>query len=865
MRRIVLLLCLLLSVSLIVFGCGKSYSPSSATVTPSSVTFTGTVAASAADLAQIGVSALAVESQEQKAKRVSLLKSMGFDEESINALRLVPLAAADTTVTLYKVNSDGSKTAVTTGTYNSTTATYTVTDSAYSASNTYITSMTKANSTTGKEMVIEAVNNQAPSGASSATVSGLNCSPQTSLLVSLIIEKVVKELGVTSLDPVTINMIQSAVVARFNSLVNNEGLQISTVKTTAQTDNTALKNTAIQAFSDEVVKKVVQAIRFKAGLAKGATDAATAKKIIKEIFTYITGRPTGIPQTIVDSFATSYINGVTKKLSQVVPAANGALVPASTSTFTEDNLAAAIKALIDATYQSATSAGVGSKDSQFEVKSQNPLVQGVLPAATFYGKDIAWLKAHDWTVPEMLILMPAVESVANGTQINYPKFMVDLGLMTLTSTDYTIMHSEVRIESWEDWQHFTFDPLDPTARPTVNSVLTSFLNVENLANPNATGTITATLTYVKNSDGTSATASYEAQTQGFVSKSVKTAHLQPKAPTGPPPGSKMFQIAPWGDPSTAPAPITDFKLGSTATIKMYKDGTLLESKDVVLTSVDLSKSKIVWIVPAPDKFNQNDTGLTVLSATEKPTLSWTFSSSDNNTISFGSGSDALTPAYAVEVRATDAQGRADFSSSAVYSSWHKQDFPKGVQNETTVLRLPAALPAGTYSIMGAVVGLDAGGWPVTSGPWRSSIFVVGSATAIASKSAIAISGTVTPLTSPQGTIKVGIFKMGSTFGQSIATPVFGPGTLNGSNAYSITVDFTTLNTSGSGGYETIAWDDANADGNLDPGERPSFPSKHMGFFGGTLDCKDQNFSYVGIVSPTENNTGYDIDMTKYQY
>ncbi|NQU18176.1 MAG: hypothetical protein HQ564_08960 [Candidatus Saganbacteria bacterium] len=861
---------LLLAIAAFLYACGKAQPTSTTTTTTvTSVTFTGTVAASSSDLSQLGVSSLAMETQSQKSKRVSTLKSMGFDEKSINAMNLTPLAAGDVTATLYKLNADGSKTSVATGTFDSSDSTYTVTDPAYSTDNTYLLSVSKANTTSGKVMEIETLVDQSASSASGssaqgagtmatdASITGQNSTPQTSLITKMVIELVIKELGVTKLDPETIRQIKTIVIAAINTMITDEGLTFTTVISSSQTDNTAMKNAALKAFSNDIVKNALRAIKFRAGILKGATDIDMAKKIMKEIFTFITGSPTGVPSSIVNSFATAYYNGVTKTVTDIVPAANGALTPTATSVFTEDNLAEGVKTLIDATYSSATVSGIGAKQER-DIKAQNPLVQAILPASTFYGKSTTWLKAHSWTVPELLILMPVIETIAaqaGSYQINHPKMMVDMGLMTGIEDKFQIMHSELRVESKEDWENFRFDPNDPTAKPTVSSILTSFLSVENMVNQSATGTITATLTYQK-ANGTETTANYN-EMSGFGPKSIRSMRIKPKG--GGAGSGKAFQIAPWGDPSTAQT-ITDFKRGTNATITVYKDGTALETKTVAISSVNLEKAQIEWKTPAGNKFNPDDTGLTIILASVKPDFSWTFGSTDNSTIDF----DTLTPAYAIEIRQTDQFGRADWSSNAIYSTWNLQDFLKGKQGETTSLRLPQTLTAGTYMIAGAVVALDANGWPIIQGPWSSTIFKVGDSTAIQAKDDVILSGTVTPLTSPQGTIKVGVFRMNqdTNFQSAAKAPVFGPTALT-NNTYSITIDYATLASTGGGGYDPIAWDDANGDGKLDPTEGPSFPILHPVYNWGKLEQLDENFNPVGEITATTLNTGYDIDMTKY--
>ncbi|MFA4967422.1 MAG: hypothetical protein WC624_04310, partial [Candidatus Margulisiibacteriota bacterium] len=643
------------------------------------------------------------------------------------------------------------------------------------------------------------------------------------------------------LDPDTIALIESLIISSINNLVTTEGLSITTVKSTTAAENTSLKSAAIQSYSNEIIQKAIQAIKFKAGIAKGATDLPTAKKIIKEIFTYVTGSPTGIPENIVNSFAQAYFDGATKTVAELAAASNDSCSVAGL--FTASTVSSALQTKISDTYSSSTS-----------IKSQNPIVQAVFPPSEWSGKTIDG--STTLTVPQILIMVELGNQIAaaGGGIFNPPQAVMKMGLMTGVLDKYQIMHSELRIESFEDWQNFHPTPeAGPDQRPIVSAVLTSYVDAGNLVNPNETGTITAKLFYQK-ADGTETSADYLLMSN-FGPKSVKSLYVHKKDMGGPPPGFKMFQIAPWGDPGSNPPKITDFKRGTDATIKLYKNGDLIDSAIVPIASVDLTNAAIEFKTPYPNIFNENDPLISLFQTGTKPVLGWSFGTG-SGTINFG----VLTSAYAVEIRPCNSQGFADFSQPAIYSSWNKQDFVKGSQGESISFNVPQALTAGTYAVMGAVVGINQNGWPVVSGPWRSTIFKVGSAAQVIAKT-VTISGEVTPPASPTSgkTIIVGLFKMGfnTDFLNSSVTPT--QTTTPVGNVFSMTISYSDLATAGYGGYDTIAWED-DGNGKLDgPAERPFFPIKHMEYHGGVMNVMDQNFNPIGPVD--QNKSGYNIDMS----
>ncbi|MBU0501651.1 MAG: hypothetical protein KJ811_00195, partial [Candidatus Margulisbacteria bacterium] len=479
MKNWLIFLCLLLSVG-VIFGCGSTSGGGDTTTTtttlPSSITITGTAAASAADLAKLGSTALAVETFAQKEVRIQSLVGMGFDEQSVRALDLAPLAAGDATIQLYSVSSAGAYTLVATGTFTSATGAYTLDYNAFDGNTIYILRITKTSATAGRDLVLEFIVDINPTADGS--IPGLNLTPQTTLLSRIIIAKVVEELGAGMLDRETMALIQSIVVAQINTLIDTEGLRLSTVRETGATTFTVLDNAISQSFANDTIKKAIRAVRFKAGLARGATDLAAAKKIMKEIFTYITGSPTGIPGDILDSFAQAYFDGTTKKISNMTPAANQSAIKAGvpiTSLFTDDIIAGQIKDLVDATYWAATSS-LRASAPEHEILVMNPIIQAAFPASTYYGMSTTALKNVNFTVPQIILLMSVGENVcrAAGAQFNPPKFCGQLGLFTGFEDKFSIMHAEIRVEPWEDWAGF-----NPTreARPIVTSVLTSFVDV----------------------------------------------------------------------------------------------------------------------------------------------------------------------------------------------------------------------------------------------------------------------------------------------------------------------------------------------------------------------------------------------------
>jgi len=864
-KKVLLIGFLFLFVPLVVFmaGCGTSGGGSTTTPVSSSVNFSGVAAASAADLAKLGVTALAVESADVKAARVNALMASGIDEKSIRALDLHPFASSGVTVTLNKINADGTYTLVATGSITNGAYSIPLTTTSYVSTDAYVVKIEKSDSTVGKKLDMEVIVDTKMDIYSTSEVGSLNSTPQTSLLMQIIKDKVVAALGTNQLDADAIALIKSIVLNKINDLILTEGLDFSTVISSTANENSSLKEAAVKAFTDSIVLKAVQAIKFNAAFNKGATDLATAKKVIKDVFTYITGSPSGVPEVIINSFADAYVAGVTKTVAQVAVASDKCVSNATgapvTGIFTAANVASAIQAKITATYQTSTA----TPGQRFSIKSQDPIIQAAFPASIWLGKTIDGNTAL--TVPQLVLIMEIGNSIvdaANPTyKFNPPQVASELGLMSGVANQFIIMHNELRIESFEDWQNF--HPSSPTDRPAIQSVLTSFLEVGNLVDPAAASTgITATLTYTK-ADGTSATESYSKVTQfGMSVSSLKNSGV--RAMMGPPPGMVNFQINPWGSESRK---ITDFKRGSTATISVKNNGTEIATKTITITSADLTSATIHFLTPKDAIFDPTNPDTTIFQVGTKPNLEWTF-----ETGSFA----GLTPAYAVEVRKTIQVSnpgpgggyfyQADFSQTGkIFSSWDQQNFLEAAQNQTTSLPLTqgASLDAGVYVVQGAVVGLDANGWPLISGPWRSTLFKIGSASTVGAKLAT-IEGTVTPPATLQAgkTIKVGLFKMSqntdffngnNTAIQVVSVPTGG--------AYSITIPFSTFSTNGFGGYDMIAWED-NGDGIINgvTGERPSFPSKHLEYHGGMVNVMDSSFVPLGPATGT-NAQGHNIDMS----
>lgn len=858
--------CLLLVVSQT--GCGQVSSSSAAIST--TVTLSGAAAASSADLAKLGATTLGIETLEEKKIRINSLKAKGFDTGSINALDLKPLGSSNAAIGLYIVNADGTYTLIKEGVVNAD-GTYLITYEAYDPSKAYVIRITKTSSTTGKDLTLETfIDTKASTASATARIESLTSSPQTTLLVKMILDKVVEEVGSAAIDADIVKLINSLVIDKINYLVTAEGLSITNVKGTSESENVSLKNAASQGFTDSIIQKAIYAIKFKAGAAKGATSLADAKKVLKEVFTYITGSPTGIPEAIINSFAQSYKDGVTKTLDQVVSAANKSISPTSTI-YTAANIKTALTSKISGTYTSTSITGLAPS---FEIKEQNPVVQAFFPASEWLNKSIDGNTTFN--IPQLVILVEILQSIAmdNGVPPNPSAAAYHLGLMTGIADEFTVMHSELRVESYEDWM--SFHPTTEADRPVVYAILTSFLEVGNLVNPNADATgLTAKLFYQK-ANGTQTSQTYKKLSATFGPKSISSQHIMSAKEKsirsqggGAPSSFALFQIMPWGQTSEEAIKITDYLKGSNATIEVYdNNGTKIISRTVTITSVDLKSASIQFKTPYPDVFSENNAFMSVFQTGSKPKCEWTFGTAGTTTIDFGS----LTSAYAVEIRSviwqTDPSNPgnsfpfSDFSSPAIYSSWNKQDFIKGAEGETVSLTVPAALDAGYYTIQGAVIGVDSNGWPIVQGPWRSTVFKVGGASSIQSK-VVTIEGTVTPPTTIEDgkSVKVGLFYMNQNtnfFNTDVApVKVSSPS----SNIYSMTLSFSELIAKGNGGYDTIAWVD-DGDGILEgtSDERPYFPSKHLGYWNGTLNAMDQNFQPLGPVTSTQNNTGYNVDM-----
>ncbi|MFA4966881.1 MAG: hypothetical protein WC624_01510, partial [Candidatus Margulisiibacteriota bacterium] len=175
-----------LALIVLVSGCGRAIGPTTTEVPPSpviptSVTFMGAGAASSSDLAKLGTTTLGIETKEERDIRISSLKARGFDDASIKAMNLRLLAVSDATATLNKINSDGSYTPLASATVSSTNGAYSIPYTNYNTADAYLITITKTATDVAKELVLEIpVSKTATAG--SFALSGLNLSPQTTLL-----------------------------------------------------------------------------------------------------------------------------------------------------------------------------------------------------------------------------------------------------------------------------------------------------------------------------------------------------------------------------------------------------------------------------------------------------------------------------------------------------------------------------------------------------------------------------------------------------------------------------------------------------------------------------------------------------------
>jgi hypothetical protein len=702
--RKVFVLCLLFALAGLICGCGGVATTSSEdTTTTSGVTISGTVTASPSDLAQLGASTLSIQSA---SANENYLLSKGFTQASIRAMGLVPMAVSGTTISIGTLNADGSVTTVATAEVGSD-GSYSVEVSDFDTSKTYAGVVVKTSGQKTLEM------KTIFSAASGGSISGANAaiSPQTTLVAQMIIEKVVKVLESANVDPEIIANVKEAIVAAVDALVSSGAITLTAVRDATASENQSMLNAIDKASGDSTIANKLESVKGALGLAK-ATDLATARGAIKELFKAMTGDPKGIPDEIVAAFAQSFLEGVTKTTTQITEATNGALHDPSTmqavqGSFTASQVATEIQHMLQGTYSSSSVAQQSAPPAGVRV-----VIEACFPKATWASKTITTSTA--FSVPQIILLIHVGEQLAYESNLifNAPKAAYAMGLMAGIEDKPTIMHADMRIISFEDWEN-----AEPGQQATAVRALASFVEVGNVVNPTPTETqgYTCYLTYPT----ASGTKTVQYGSQDFTPAPGEM---------GPPPGWKMFEINPWGTGDGSPGTkITDFAAGTATITAKDGSGTVVDTKQIALVDIDLTTALPDLLIPKQAWIG--DANMSKFPKNSQPTFSWQVGSLPSIPEGYRLGYVIEIVKGQIQVTGDHANFQANWGdpSSRIFASWDQHNFPNAKANETVNWTVPSELTEDMICDFGiGIVAIEKStNMPIAEGPRRGGLFMVG--------------------------------------------------------------------------------------------------------------------------------------------
>jgi hypothetical protein len=713
-------------------GCGKTASESGAGagggsgggsggVTGNSVTISGVVTASSADLAQLGsgVSTLSVDDNAVD------LKSAGVPESSIKALSLKPLAVSDTTIKVGPLNKDGSITETTSAKVNAD-GTYSVKVDNYDSTKTYGAVVSKTSDATKKTLEQKVIypkpTNNEIKGSDAAI------SPQTTLVVGMIIKEIVKVLESGNIPPDIIANVKAAIITAVDSLISSGAITVTTVRDSTTTENSRLNEAVDKAASNTTIAGKLDSIEGAARLeiAKGAKDIDSAKGAIYELFKAMMGKAEGIPEEIVNGLAQAYLDGVTKTLAEITTAANQAVFDKAqqkevSGSLTSKQLGEQISFMLGYVY--------GKILDNPENKDKMPdgvrkVIEATFPKEEWVSKTIS--DVTSFTVPQMLIevfALPHMTGLVDTTKysINSPKIANLLGLMPKGLDTPKVMHAELRINSFEDWENFRPDPSKQgEQKPRIQQALSSWVDVGSVSgNPTETQGYTCYLTYL--TANSTKTVQYKERTDKEMRED------------GPPPGWKVFSIEPWGDPQQgAGTKITDFIAGKATITVKDASGNVVDTEEETILDINLSKVELTLNTPKQGWIDQIN-NLSQFPKGSQPEFSWELKSIGTTV------PEGYRLGYVINVIKGEFKqmgDRTEFYSnwsdpnSRIYDSWDKQDFPKAIVGETTRWTIPTALNFDGICEFGLTVVIinKKTGQPSVEGPHQGGLFVVGSPT-----------------------------------------------------------------------------------------------------------------------------------------
>ncbi|MFH1709647.1 MAG: hypothetical protein ABH860_01075, partial [bacterium] len=296
-----------------------------------------------------------------------------------------------------------------------------------------------------------------PSGSTEARA---DVSPQTTMVVRSVIDKVIKVLKTANVDPTVIEQVKAVIIDTISTMVSAGTLQIpSMVSTSEVINNMAIGNATDLVGEYGQAKNALDGLRMGAGMAAGAGDTTKASEFIREVFTVMTGSADNVPEVMVQGFATKYAAGTTYEIGLIVGAASSAVINRTTGAsvnmvVSTTEVLANVNQKLNYLYTSLEAKQAGAT---FEVDIP-PVILAVFPPAQKLAL-YPVLATTKVTVPQMLLIVQGMMDTiqAQGYDLN-PAVMCQAAGITLFDVGagqslggLKIMHAEVRTTNYVAW------------------------------------------------------------------------------------------------------------------------------------------------------------------------------------------------------------------------------------------------------------------------------------------------------------------------------------------------------------------------------------------------------------------------------
>lgn len=577
----------MLMLSAAILGCGQTSSPPASDSTPVStqtVTLKGVVAAEQSDLSDLDQAATTQSVSLQSS--ASLLSK--FSRAELQGL-VKPMGVKDILVALKKIATNGSLESVKNSLGQAIT---TLTDSSgnYTLENVpagveYVLDVIKSSG--NKTLQMQAAVYADPDQTSVSQ----NVTSKTTLVAQSIISKVTLVLETNQVSDTVIKDVIAAIETTINQLIADGTIEIpSMVREKSASDDAAFNNYEVSKTVDIVseqgnAKRAIDTMKMSAKLGKGSDDLASAKGYIGDLVMAMTGQRSGIPLVFQDALAAAYVAGETASVSEIYNAITDAMPPGQTLPYNVTEFAAKLNSEVQAVFSTNRINMIGESNFGLIVSAFESFRNTTITVNTVLN------------VPQTMLCIDVIMR-EKKMMIDPFRMMQSLGIkMDLSGGTIEIVHFELRLVNYMDW-----GIADPT------KTVSCWIDVMDFSGPQADlSSYTATLTYP--------TAS------GNKSIALQTDSEHNFGPSN----SKNFFIEPWRIKElNLNIEIPQGVIAGTFTVSI-KNGANVEvaSTTKTIPNVDLSVSRISWIVPTQSK-NQwgPDAELGVIISGTKPILEW---------------------------------------------------------------------------------------------------------------------------------------------------------------------------------------------------------------------------------------------------